>query len=51
MQTSFDNPHRTAIHIAELMTGARFRVDESTPGNTIISCDGIGFVPASLSPA
>ncbi|KAL4065444.1 RNA 3'-terminal phosphate cyclase domain-containing protein [Scleroderma citrinum] len=38
---------RTAIHIAELMTGARFRVDELTR-STMVSCEGIGFVPAVL---
>ncbi|KIJ69599.1 hypothetical protein HYDPIDRAFT_106227 [Hydnomerulius pinastri MD-312] len=38
---------RTAIHVAELMTGAKFHVDESTPDSTLITCDGIGFVPPS----
>lgn len=50
MQTIFENPHRTAIHIAELMTGARFQMEEPTAGNTMISCEGIGFVPPLLSP-
>ncbi|KIM58697.1 hypothetical protein SCLCIDRAFT_1218385 [Scleroderma citrinum Foug A] len=41
---------RTAIHIAKLMTGARFQMEEPTAGNTMISCEGIGFVPPLLSP-
>ncbi|KIJ17252.1 hypothetical protein PAXINDRAFT_167996 [Paxillus involutus ATCC 200175] len=41
---------RTAIHVAQQMTGAQFHIDESTPNITIITCDGIGFVPSlSLS--
>ena len=38
--------HRTAIHIAQRMTGAQFHVDEKAPDSTIITCEGIGFVPS-----
>ncbi|KAH7889848.1 RNA 3'-terminal phosphate cyclase domain-containing protein [Phlebopus sp. FC_14] len=36
---------RTAIQIAQQMTGAQFYVDEDTSTATTISCDGVGFVP------
>lgn len=38
--------HRTAIHIAQRMTGAQFHLDERVPDSTIITCEGIGFVPS-----
>ncbi|KAF8136152.1 RNA 3'-terminal phosphate cyclase/enolpyruvate transferase [Boletus edulis] len=36
---------RTAIHIAQRMTGARFHLDENGPDSTTITCEGIGFTP------
>ncbi|KAF8436898.1 RNA 3'-terminal phosphate cyclase [Boletus edulis BED1] len=38
---------RTAIHIAQRMTGARFHLDENGPDSTTITCEGIGFTPSS----
>lgn len=40
--------NRTAIHIAQRMTGAQFRIDENAPDTAIITCEGVGFVPDSL---
>ena len=37
---------RTAIHIAQLLTGARFHLDENVPNSTMITCEGIGFTPS-----
>lgn len=39
----------TAIHISELLSGAKFNVakDENKPNNWIIECDGIGHVGSS----
>ncbi|KAG1758525.1 RNA 3'-terminal phosphate cyclase [Suillus occidentalis] len=36
---------RTAIKIAEQMTGATFHLEENLSGFVIISCDGIGYTP------
>ncbi|KAF9228595.1 RNA 3'-terminal phosphate cyclase [Gyrodon lividus] len=41
---------RTAIHVAQQMTGAQFHIDEGTPSSTIITCDGIGFMPSPSPP-
>ncbi|KAG2157580.1 RNA 3'-terminal phosphate cyclase [Suillus bovinus] len=37
---------RTAIKIAEQMTGATFHLQEDPSGFVIISCDGIGYTPS-----
>ncbi|OAX41583.1 RNA 3'-terminal phosphate cyclase [Rhizopogon vinicolor AM-OR11-026] len=37
---------RTAIKIAEQMTGATFHLEENLSGSVIISCDGIGYTPS-----
>ncbi|KAG8217376.1 RNA 3'-terminal phosphate cyclase domain-containing protein [Butyriboletus roseoflavus] len=36
---------RTAIHVAQRITGAQFHVDENAPDSAIITCVGIGFIP------
>ncbi|KAH7906480.1 RNA 3'-terminal phosphate cyclase domain-containing protein [Hygrophoropsis aurantiaca] len=41
---------KTAIHIAQLMTGAEFRItkaltESEVSGTCIITCDGVGFTP------
>ena len=36
----------TAIHFAEVMSGAKFKVEETQEGNLwLVSCEGIGFRP------
>ena len=40
--------NRTAIHVAQRMTGAQFHVDENMPGAVTITCEGIGFGASSL---
>lgn len=37
---------RTAIKIAEQMTGATFHLEENPSGFVIVSCDGIGYTPS-----
>ncbi|KAJ1523946.1 hypothetical protein ONE63_010494 [Megalurothrips usitatus] len=41
---------KTAIYIAELLTKARFHVEECPDGTNIISCDGIGMKAVSSTP-
>jgi len=39
---------RTAIHVAELMTTARFTVEEIGSGAHTIACEGIGYKPTTF---
>ncbi|XP_067641680.1 RNA 3'-terminal phosphate cyclase [Eurosta solidaginis] len=45
LTTNLTQHTRTAIHVAELMTGVKFQIDQETTGSgqLILSCDGIGF--------
>lgn len=38
--------NRTAIHIAQQITGAQFHVNDNGPDSAIITCVGIGFIPS-----
>ncbi|KAH8306826.1 hypothetical protein KR018_004277 [Drosophila ironensis] len=39
---------RTAIHVAEKMTGVKFEVDIHISGQTVVSCTGLGYINGSL---
>merc|ERR1712129_132515 len=44
MTTCAEELHtKTAIHIAELMTGAKFSVSNMKDGTVLIECEGIGY--------
>ncbi|XP_036319512.1 RNA 3'-terminal phosphate cyclase [Rhagoletis pomonella] len=44
LTTALTQHTRTAIHVAELMTGAKFNTEEVDKiGNVILSCEGIGY--------
>merc|ERR1712129_210323 len=44
MTTCAEELHtKTAIHIAELMTGAKFNVSNMKDGTLLIECEGIGY--------
>lgn len=34
---------RTAMHVAELLTGAKFTVEDSDGGTVLLSCEGVGY--------
>ena len=44
MATCAEELHtKTAIHIAQLLTGAKFEVSQMKDGTVLIECDGIGY--------